>query len=218
MKKILVCLSALLFILSSCHHTQANKNTEKTNTADSVSAKVDSVMIIEEKTPSAEDLETYFSKQKTGSGVFIQPNNIASNGDGVYCYFRLKNDKATALRLHIQYWNYTEADQYVFNADGKSFTYIANKNQSGSANQQIVQSSVFYWFDNEMKKNDLEFVEALADAQKAQISLVDRGTGETLATIVLSESVKQTLRRTIDYYNALDGAIIPRKGMVNIRG
>lgn len=168
---------------------------------------------------SAEELAPYFTEQISGAQTLIQPNGIKHNTSGIYCYFRLKDKRATTLRFHIQYWaeKYSNVDSYTFDADGKTFNYIANRNESGSGDSRIAQSSSFYWYDNNVNKTDLTFLNAIANGKDVTVSLIDRATNIAVDVLTLSDEEKLNIRRTIDYYYALDGALIPRKGMVNIR-
>ena len=168
---------------------------------------------------SAADLAPFFKKQISGTQTLIQPKEVSQKTDGIYCYFRMKGAKATGFRFHIQFWSekYANVDSYTFNSDGQIFSYIANHNNSGSGDSRIVQSSTFFWYDNAVNKTDLKFLEAIANGTNVTVSLIDRGTNETINTLIISDNEKASIRRTIDYYHALDGALIPKKGMVNIR-
>ncbi|GAB6010952.1 hypothetical protein [Viscerimonas tarda] len=218
--KNLILISSLCFILVSCDQPKAGNAAASKGAQDTTGTAPN---VPEQKKPvsehSASELAPYFNEQVSGAQILVQAKGISRKTDGLYCYFRLKGKKATALRFHIQYWDekYADVDSYTFNADGKKFNYIANRNESGSANSQIAQSSYFYWYDNGVNKTDLAFLEAVANGKNVILSLIDRGTNEAIGTLSLSEEEKLNIRRTIDYYYALDGAIIPRKGMVNIR-
>ena len=222
MRKILFILSVIVFVVIACNQP-SKKDVIRTEAEEVMTDTIKEDGKTQEpqkKKYKPEDLEKYFTRQQTSSQLLIQPKGITSESNGIYCYFRLKGDRASGMRLRIQYWSeqYALADQYRFIVDGKYYTYIANRNKSDSGNSQIVDSAVFFWFDNDMKQNDLAFAEALADSEDSKVKLIDRATGETLATITLTESDKLSLRRTIDYYFALNGAVIPKEGMVNIRG
>jgi len=219
MKKNYIIILAFVLFALSCNQKTSGGDTNVREDKDSV--KQEQITDVQKKQkPSVKDLEPFFVKQNTSSGTIIQAKEVNTEGNGIYCYFRLKNDKATGLRLRIQYWSekYANADQYLFVVDGKSYTYIANRDKSGSGNDRVVESAVFYWFDNSMNKTDLAFVEKLADSKESSISLIDRATGETVTMLALTDSEKLIIRRTLDYYFALDGATIPKEGMVNIRG
>ena len=121
--------------------------------------------------------------------------------------------------MRIQYWDsdYADADQYTFNVDGKKYTYIANRNRNTLGDARIVEGSTFYWYDDALNKKDQVFLEALGKSEKASVSLIDRATNKSVATITISGQVKKNITRTLEYYFALDGSLIPRQGMVNIR-
>jgi len=166
-----------------------------------------------------EDLSVYFTEDKSSGYTQIQAKSVPAGGNGVYCYFRLKGKKASGMRMHIQYWEdkYANVDYYSFNVDGKTYKYMANRNRSTLGDARVVQGSIFYWYDDSVNKTDQAFLEALGSSKNATISLIDRATNTAVGTITISEQVKKDIRRTFEYYFSLDGSLIPRAGMVNIR-
>ncbi|MFR9165140.1 MAG: hypothetical protein ACLVKO_02505 [Dysgonomonas sp.] len=208
----------ILFPLFSCNTAVKGPDKDKVETAASDSSKIktDAKGII----PSSESLKMYFNERKASNQVLVQPKNIAANGNGIYCYFTLSGNKATALRFRIQYWDekYADVDQYQFVVDGKKYDYIANRDESGSHNTRIVDSSTtFYWYDDRVDKTDQNFLEAMARSKSAKLNLIDRAVNKVIGTIEITENQKSDIKRTLDYYFSLNGAAIPKKGMVNIR-
>lgn len=219
MKKIFFILCILTLFVTGCGQKSQTQETTKNENSEAEKKNTPQQKETNLKI-SAKELESYFRKEEISSQIMIYPKEIQGNADGVYCYFQLKNEKASKLRLRIQYWDekYADVDQYIFEADGESFEYIANNNRTISGSGLVVKGSIFHWFDNGINKTDLSFIEAIAKANTTKINLIDRGLGKTIDTITLTDQQKESLKRTIDYYFALDGATIPRKGMVNIRG
>jgi len=214
MKKTII-IPILLFLIS-CNQKQAAKIE---NNIDSVTVVAAEEAVVEQPKEVTKDLSAYFDKVRNGSQTIVQPEGISDKSNTIYCYFRVKGAKASNLRMRIQYWdaNFAEADQYVFNVDGKKYTYIANRNRNTLGGGQIVEGSTFYWYDDGLNKKDEAFLKTLGKSAKASVHLIDRATNETVATIAVTEQVKKTILRTLEYYFDLDGSLIPREGMVNIR-
>ncbi len=213
MKKIFVLILVPAFI-ACAPKTDSSDNKKAGLNSDSLHTHVQ-----EKVKPSAEELEQYFDRQKNASQVIVQAKGIPANGEGVYCYFRMKGERASKFRFRIQYWDakYADADLYRFDVDGKTYEYMANNDKSPSGSSHIANNTIFYWYDKGINKEDQAFLEALAQSENATISLVDRAVDKSLGRIILSQKQKEDIGRTLDYYFALDGATIPRKGMVNIR-
>lgn len=214
MHKIMFSLLAVVFM--SCSPNQPANKQDATNQSDSIS-KADTLVSVE--TAAVPDLSGYFVEVKKGAYAEVQAKSASQSVNGIYCYFRLKAKKASNMRLHIQYWDdaYADVDHYRFNVDGKTYDFTANRNKETSAGGAVLQGSTFYWYDNNVNKTDQAFLKALSEAKQASLNLIDRGTNSVVATITISEQVKEDIKRTFDYYFSLDGALIPRAGMVNIR-
>lgn len=215
MKKILII--PLLVLAFGCNPKQTADM--ENNTTDSVNVVVAADTIAEQPEVADEDLSSYFDEVRNGSQTIVQPEGISDKSNTIYCYFRLKSKKASNFRMRIQYWdaNFSEADQYTFNVDGKRYTYIANRNRNTLGDSRIVEGSTFYWYDDGINKKDESFLKALGKSKQATVHLIDRATNETVASIPVTAQVKKTILRTLEYYYALDGSLIPREGMVNIR-
>lgn len=218
--KQLFILSAFACAIYSC--TQSKGQTETTSQSETEQTDVNA----EESTDKNRigELAQYFDEQKKGNDILVQPKDLKikpqAQADDFYCYFYKKGDKAISLRFRIQYWSekFADVDQYNFTIDGKSYSYIANGNKEMNSDPRIAKGSTFYWFDNTINQSDLKFLESIGDSKNATITLFDRGSGTDVATIDLSERQKQNIKYTLEYYKALGGATIPKKGMVNIRG
>lgn len=199
----------------SCEY--ADKSTVKKDVKDSV-ASVDSLKSTTTKL-SVDDLSGLFSKQKTSTQVLVQAKGVSLDGNGIYCYFRMKGSKASGFRMRIQYWDekYAEADLYKFDVDGNIYEYTANRNRSGAGSMQVSEGASFYWYDNSINKKDQAFLEAVSKGKTVKLNLIVKDSNKPVTTITLSSKEKENIGRTFDYYFALNGATIPKEGMVNIR-
>lgn len=61
-----------------------------------------------------------------------------------------------------------------------------------------------------MKNKDYKFLQALSNSQNAKVILGDG------SSFTISEETKAGIKRTLDYFEALDG-LLPKTNMVNIR-
>ena len=165
-----------------------------------------------------EELAPFFTEQESESQILVQPKGITSATNGIYCYFLIRNNRATGLRLHIQYWseNYANVHFYSYDVDGKNYSYIANRSKTGSSDPRFA-ATTFYWYDNDANRSDINFLNALVKGKNVTVKLIEKSTNEIVNTLTLSEEEKLGIQRTLDYYYALNGALIPKKGMVNIR-
>lgn len=201
MKKIIYTLS-LLSMLTACNRVSGEgSGSKEENKKDTVlSAKNTEEEITEEK-PTRASLEKYF----TNDGNWIQVRNaLSSDRTGLYIYFQAPDDVARNLRMRIQY----SASTYKFIIDGKQYTYKANRSQNNN-DSRFVESASITWYDDGVKKDDLKFLEALASSQKAELNI-----GGSIITI--DDQIKKNIRRTLNYFESMDG-LLPKTNMVNIR-
>lgn len=203
MKKIIYTLS-LVSILIACNRVSggdADKSKEENKKDTVLSVKNTEEEIAGEK-PTRASLEKYF----INDGNWIQVRNaLSSDRTGLYIYFQAPDDVARNLRLRIQYHG---SSAYKFSIDGKQYTYKANRSQS-SNDSRFVESASTSWYDDGVKKDDLKFLEALASSQKAELNI-----GGSI--IGIDDQIKKNIRRTLDYFESMDG-LLPKSNMVNIR-
>lgn len=202
MKKIIISL-AILSTSFACNNAQ----TKDISKADSENK--DTVSIVEEKQdtateniPSKESLDQYFTKD----GEWIQIKNaLSADQTGIYVYFQAPDDVAKSLRMRIQYGG---ESAYKYTIDGESFTY--NANRSKGSDNRFVEGSSFSWYDNDVKNKDYKFLQALSNSKNAKV-ILSNGSSFTI-----SDETKAGIKRTLDYFEALDG-LLPKTNMVNIR-
>lgn len=152
--------------------------------------------------PTRESLEEFFSNDK---GWIQIHNALSADQTGLYIYFQAPDDVARNLRLRIQYHG---AATYKFTVDGKQYIYKANRSQNNN-DSRFVENNSANWYDDNVKKDDLKFLEALASSKDTQLSIGG-------SVIHISDQTKQNIQRTLDYFEALDG-LLPKSNMVNIR-
>lgn len=196
MKKILFSI-AILSIAFACNSTstqdaavvqEANDTTTTTLNTDTVS----------DVKPTGESLAKYFSRD----GDWVQAKNTSDAG--IYVYFQAPLDVARNLRLRIQF---SGISNYKLVVDGKHYTYKTNR--SKDTDSRFADGAV-NWYDNSVKREDLKFLEALVSSKSAYLTLSEG------KTINIGNDIKQSIKRTLDYYEALDG-LLPKSNMVNIR-
>ena len=202
MKKIIISL-AILSTGFACNSAQtkdiSNDGSNNKDTASIVQEKQDTIT---ENIPSKESLEQYFTKD----GEWIQVKNaLSADQTGIYVYFQAPDDVAKNLRMRIQYGG---ESAYKYTIDGESFTYKANRSK-GSDNR-FIEGSSFSWYDNDIKNKDYKFLQALSNSKNAKVILSDG------SSFTISDETKTGIKRTLDYFEALDG-LLPKTNMVNIR-
>lgn len=162
-------------------------------------------------------LEGDFDRQKEGNLEQVTPKHVAKDGQGIYCYFFLRNDKAISLKLHIQYSDY-DADLFEIDADGEVMAFETNKTHTSASGMVIAEGATFRWYDKGINEADEEFIRSIENAESVVLKFKVKKGDRLLGSTILAKKEVQSLVNTIDYYKALDGAKIPKKGMVNIRG
>lgn len=163
-----------------------------------------------------EELQGLFTHQVSGKVEQVTPKHVSANGYGIYSYFFLRNKKAVSLKLHIQYPDY-DADVYEIVADDKIMEYEVNKSYQAEGSAMVVENATFRWYDNAINLADEEFIRNIQDAESVTLNMKSKKGNRLLGSIKLTKKEITSLEQAIDYYKSLDGAKIPKKGMVNIR-
>ncbi len=163
-----------------------------------------------------EELQGFFAHQASGKVEQVTPKHVSASGHGIYSYFFLRNKKGVSLKLHIQYPDY-DADIYEIVADGETMEYEVNKSFQAEGSARVVENATFRWYDNAINLADEEFIRKMQDAESVTLNMKSKKGDRLLGSIKLTKKEVESLEQTIDYYKSLDGAKIPKKGMVNIR-
>lgn len=163
-----------------------------------------------------EELQGFFTHQASGKVEQVTPKHVNASGYGIYSYFFLRNKKGVSLKLHIQYPDY-DADLFEIVADGETMQYEANKFYQVDGDARVVENATFRWYDNAINLADEEFIRKIQGAESVTLNLKSKANDKILGSISLTKKEVESLEQTIDYYKSLDGAKIPKKGMVNIR-
>lgn len=199
MKKILFSI-AILSIAFACNSTSTQDAAVVQETNDTTTTTTLNTDTVSDVKPTGESLAKYFSRD--GDGDWVQAKNT-SDAD-IYVYFQAPLDVARNLRLRLQF---SGISNYKLVVDGKQYTYKANR--SKDTDSRFVDGAV-NWYDNSVKREDLKFLEALVSSKSAYLALSEG------KTINIGNDIKQSIKRTLDYYEALDG-LLPKSNMVNIR-
>lgn len=201
MKKVIISF-AILLVGFACNNVQTKDVSTTESGKDSISTVEDKKDTIATDKPSQESLANYFDRE----GEWIQIKNaLSADQAGIYVYFQAPDDIARNLRVRIQYG---DASIYKFTVDGESYTYKANRSK-GSDNR-FVEGASLSWYDNDVKNKDLKFLQALSNGKNCQVILNDG------SSFTISEQTKTGIKRTFDYFEAMDG-LLPKTNMVNIR-
>lgn len=160
-------------------------------------------------------LAKFFTRIDRGNAIQVIPSHVGKDGNGLYCYFLEKGKRIISLSLHIQYAEYN-ADFYELVLGDEVMKYESNKSQQSEINHVIAESTSFKWYDKMINEEDEAFLRKIGETGRATLRLY-KSSGESLTTIQLSKTECKALVDAIDYYIALNGAKIPKKGMVNIR-
>lgn len=204
----------LAFAMLSC-----SKNVDKNNQKEEeniVQAEPVQEVKPQSKYEIRKSLEGYFTRKGQGQLLQVLPKQVGQDGEGIYCYFVEKNNRVISLSLHIQYSSYN-ADMYELIVAGDTLRYEANKTHSEGSNHIVAENTVFKWYDKMVNLEDEEFIRRAEQADKVLLVLKTKEKEDVITQIQLTKEECKSLVRTIDYYLALDGAKIPKKGMVNIR-
>lgn len=202
MKKVIISL-AILSTGFACNSAQ-NKDisiadAENKDTLSIIENKQDTTT---ESKPSRESLDQYFTKEE---GWIQIKDALSTDQTGIYVYFQAPDDVARNLRMRIQYGG---ESTFKYIIDGESYTYKANRSK-GSDNR-VVEGSSLSWYDSDVKNKDYKFLQALSNSKDAKVILSDG------SSFTISEEIKTGIKRTLDYFETLDG-LLPKTNMVNIR-
>lgn len=203
MKRIAI-LFLILPMFLSCNSKKTDANIGEKNT-DTIITAIDTLTTDKVTKPTIESFAPYFVEQKNGNVLWIQAKNALSpDQEGMYLYFQNDNGVAKNIRLRIQYGDNTS---YKIVCDGKTYNYKANKTKTSDS--RFVDGG-FNWYDDYVKRDDLKFLETLESSNDSKIIFSD---GQT---IEINKSIKSNIKKTLEYFEAMDG-LLPKSNMVNIR-
>ncbi|WP_303208609.1 hypothetical protein [Bacteroides oleiciplenus] len=168
-------------------------------------ARLDSISKVEtEKT--IKELSRYFTFRKdefsNDDRVWVEPKDAPKylNRNGIYCYFQTNNDKASNLRLKIQYtaddWLFIR--YYVFSIDGMVYEYRPDDIETDH------KSTIWEWADNQVTSFDQSLITALMMAKSAKIRYVGRQYNKDRA---ITAQQLLSIKRTVQLYRAMGGRI-----------
>lgn len=213
MNKLLFTTFLLFSIVSTSCIPRTAKDKQETETKGSETAAEKPIY----KADIRKALEGDFDRQKEGNLEQVTPKHVAKDGQGTYCYFFVRNDKAISLKLHIQYSDY-DADLFEIEADGEVMQFETNKTHTTASGMVITEGATFKWYDKGINEADEEFIRSIENAESVTLKFKIQKGDRLLGSTQLTKKEVKSLVNTIDYYKSLDGAKIPKKGMVNIRG
>lgn len=216
MNKLILFLSTLLVLLSCSSKTNVKEDVE--NNTEKIEEKIENAEVEQPKSKYEirKALEKKFKRLNRGQYVQIIPLYMSNkNENGIYCHFLEKGNRYISLNLHIQYDDYN-ADYYELSVGETMKKYESNKSLKIDKSEVVVNDATFKWFDKMINEEDEALIRKIGEQKTGTLKLF-RSTGELIATKQLTKEESQSLLNTIDYYKALNGSKIPKKGMVNIR-
>lgn len=152
------------------------------------------------------DLSRYFTFKKDefsqNDRVWVEPKDAPKylNRNGIHCYFQANNDKASNLRLRIQYtaddWLFIR--YYIFSIDGMVFEYRPDKIETDH------KSTIWEWADNQVTSFDQSLITALMMAKSAKIRFVGRQYHKDRN---ITSQQLLSIKRTVQLYRAMGGTI-----------
>lgn len=205
MKNVLF-LMVFLVVLVGCKQEKSNVSVDTSQQiTDSIfnepSVYIEEVMIDSTR---IKELSPYFTfkKDEFENVTWVEPKDKPKYIDvnDIFCYFMTDGDKASNLRLKIQYaaddWLFIR--KYKFSIDGMSFDYAPDDIKRDS------EQSIWEWSDNRITAYEQSLIDALVIANNAKIRFVgDKYNKDKNITSKQLLSIK----RTVQLYRAMGGAI-----------
>lgn len=168
-------------------------------------ARLDSISKAE-NAKTIKELSKHFTFKKdefsTDGLAWVTPKDAPRdvNRNGIYCYFQTNNDRASNLRLKIQYtaddWLFIR--YYIFSIDGMVFEYRPDDIETDH------KSTIWEWADNQVTMFDQSLINALMMAKSAKIRYVGKQYHKD-RTITAQQLL--SIKRTVQLYRAMGGAI-----------
>lgn len=167
-------------------------------------ARLDSISKVE-TAKTIKELSKYFTFKKdefsNNDRVWVAPKNVPSlNRNGIYCYFQTNKDRASNLRLKVQYaaddWLFIQ--YYIFSIDGMALEYRPDNIETDH------NSTIWEWADNQVTSFDQSLITALMMAKSAKIRYVGRQYYKD-RTITAQQLL--SIKRTVQLYRAMGGRI-----------
>ena len=167
--------------------------------------RLDSISKVEnEKT--IKDLSRYFTFKKdvfsNDGRTWVTPKDrpMYIDVNGIYCYFQTNDEKASNLRLKIQYaaddWLFIQS--YKFSIDGMVFDYYPDNIDRDN------NSTIWEWADNQVTAFDQSLLTALMMAKNAKIRYIGRQYHKD--RVITAKQLK-SIKRTVQLYRAMGGSI-----------
>ena len=125
---------------------------------------------------------------------------IYINDNGLYCYFQTENGMPSNLRFIFQYYadEWLFFNKILFSIDGKAFEFIPDDTETDNGDGGYI----WEWFDEQVKPEDKELINALANAKSAKMRIVGR---QYRKERVVTNSQILGIRRTIELYKVMGG-------------
>lgn len=152
------------------------------------------------------DLSRYFTFKKDefsiDDRVWVEPKDkpLYIDVNAIFCYFQTNNNKASNLRLKIQYtaddWLFIRS--YKFSIDGMAFDYRPDDIKRDNS------SNIWEWADNQITAFDQSLITALMMAKSAKIRYV--GEQYHKDRNITSQQLL-SIKRTVQLYRAMGGTI-----------
>lgn len=120
-----------------------------------------------------------------------------TNQNGFYLYFQKTDDKASNLRIRLQYnaddWLFIKSIEFLI--DGKNYTYTPE-----NVKRDNDSSGIWEWFDQQAQQSDKPLIHAIVNAKgEAKMKIVGRNYHKIKD---ITPSQIEGFKNTIDLYTA----------------
>lgn len=189
-----ISLLILGFLAKQCSGTTVENSSTDSSVDNNPVSKADSVK--------AKSLKGLFNEKKDEfeKSTWIIPKNKPpyQNQNGAYCYFSKEGNEVSNFRFVLQYagddWLFI--NNVKFNIDGSNFEYSPTDWNKDN------ETTVWEWSDQQVSKSDLELIRAIANGKSVKYRLEG---SQYSSDKVLSAKYIQSIKNTLDYYEALGG-------------
>lgn len=173
-----------------------NNSIDSTSVVDSKKSRLDSSKI--------KSLKHLFTEKKDdfNPNTWVKPKSrpYYVNQNGFYCYFsKDSNGNVFNFRFVGQYaaedWLFIK--YLKFNIDGKNYDFYPIKIETDN------DSTIWEWFDEQIKINDSDLIEAIANAKSVKVRFEGR---QYYKDKIMSQSNILSIKNTLEYYKAQGGS------------
>lgn len=162
-------------------------------------AKVDSTKV--------KELLQYFEVKKDefdpNGQVWYKPKSAPkyANRNGIYCYFKVENNKPGPLRFRVQYYadNWLFFSAIQFSIDDNAYQFIPMKTETDCGDGGMI----WEWFDESLSPSDKNLIYALSEAKSAKMKFLGK---QYYDIKTISKGQITDIIRALELYHAMGGS------------